>query len=1305
MFKLNSVEKFTFEQLKSITMKKLLTSAFVAFAFVCFGQVPANLDGMAVMTHFSNFSYIKPIQDGPVLRLIDVRQVQNYGVHNNVPRINNMQWRASRMGQVFGLAVDTFGNIYATATTSYAGDYRNDPLAFGSAGPGGVYKINPSTGNVTDLVTTVPHTTTSVLGTNKLPNGNGAIGPGLGNICYDEVHHKLFVSNFEDGKIYRINPNSGQVEDIYDPVVPANYGGTLNPPMIPDNGVQGFAPIGDRVWGVAYNPKDHRIYYGVWAKYERPDLSNNIYNVVRSVGFDASGNLDGTTDALEILIPNDHLNDHDTIGTGGIVSDLAFAIKKFPEEDAMAIATHGMYDDFTKYTGNSSAYQYFGNHTNGWRRKNVTIYPRDSRLNIGFAENTKASGGVDYGYSGYVNGVNTGLNKRIWHTGLSLVRYIGNYFVDGLQSTPDSGNTVYNYDQVGYFIDWDNSATPHDHFTQGDVELYRSCCEPCYDVKNHIENSGLEQGSLPEMRGQFENRVNNWFVATGDPEIFDEDFTACLPDPVPGNLPCGISPADVNCVGIPCNHFGYEEHRSVSGKRYAGLYAAVGVNPYNPAIPLSSVPNASMMHEAIETKLNQALTPGKTYTLILHASKAENAEQAVGDQLVSDPGFTVKMSTKAEYHPPILSLALANEVNYFSVPGDVIYQSSVKKENGWEQFIINFTPNKAYNHIIVESRLTNTSLNVAISNDPPRDPADLADDNVDSIANYLVVNDAHLGIHSYLYVDDITLAESCYTDSIVIADAGPDLGNCNGSGVFIGGSPTASGGTAPYTYQWTKLSPSGGSLYLNNSQSANPLAFPPVTTTYRVTVTDANGFTDSDNVTVYGPQGFYADAGNDKGLCDSTCVIIGGNPTAVGGSGSYSYNWSPSSGYMSNSGVSNPKVCVPTNSTTTFTVTVRDDVSRCFASDQVTVTQYGGSALNLVNNGDFDLGATPAQRGELDLATPWFAATGSPDLFDEDVNCAPLCNFNNNVDVPINHFGNRVHRLNTSEKRYVGIWSLSSQFIEAFTDVQIELLKRAIQTACDALPMLNPCPLYDVYDIITDNNPQVEFYTEGIETRLSATLLAGNDYKVSFYAAYANSGEFTNPYFSGNGVNSYANGVDVKVKFSETEATNVGHKPVVADLLHSQLIMPTPNPNWVHVEFTFTPQKDYEYLIIEAGKPFQGDEAYLYIDDVSIRALCDQPGSSKSEALIEDIEESNEEPAIRIYPNPTREQLNVDLGVNAEGTVHVYLMDVSGKLVHTEVKDAAQRMKINTSSMEFGTYLLLIDYNGKRTVERVVISE
>ena len=77
--------------------------------------------------------------------------------------------------------------------------------------------------------------------------------------------------------------------------------------------------------------------------------------------------------------------------------------------------------------------------------------------------------------------------------------------------------------------------------------------------------------------------------------------------------------------------------------------------------------------------------------------------------------------------------------------------------------------------------------------------------------------------------------------TVLAANAGSDQ---TGTPVPIGGSPVASGGTAPYTYSW---SPSTG---LSSATVSNPTASPASTTNYTVTVTDFLGATASDTVLV-----------------------------------------------------------------------------------------------------------------------------------------------------------------------------------------------------------------------------------------------------------------------------------------------------------------------------------------------------------------------------------------------------------------------------------------------------------------------
>ncbi|MEQ8910587.1 MAG: PKD domain-containing protein, partial [Vicingaceae bacterium] len=155
------------------------------------------------------------------------------------------------------------------------------------------------------------------------------------------------------------------------------------------------------------------------------------------------------------------------------------------------------------------------------------------------------------------------------------------------------------------------------------------------------------------------------------------------------------------------------------------------------------------------------------------------------------------------------------------------------------------------------------------------------------------------------------------------ADAGPDVAICPGGSVGIGGSPTTTALNA--TYQWLP------SASLNNASDPNPIASPASNTTYTVTVTDVNGCTNTDQVTVSVNTVPTANAGSDITICEGTTATLGGSPTGPSGA---TFQWD-NAGTLNNASDPNP-IASPTI-TTVYTVTVSNGVN-CTATDQITVT-------------------------------------------------------------------------------------------------------------------------------------------------------------------------------------------------------------------------------------------------------------------------------------------------------------------------------------------------------------------------------
>ena len=319
--------------------------------------------------------------DGWVLHVVDISgPPPPANINYNAPKYHNPAWQQANIGRVFGLTLDSFGNIYVAPTTVFGAN----------PSPATIKKIDSKTGLVSNFAT--------------LPNK----GPAFGNLNYDCVSETIYVSNHDDGRIYQIDM-LGQIVSTYRHSDKTVTIGPANDPAEPDGA---FIPLGSRVWAVQSHAG--RLYYSVW----REDTGRKTpeSNSVWSVGYsDEKGIADPATAKLEFMAPPYLGQDY-----SNPISDISFAATGW-----MLVSQRTMVSDSSTSAHQSTTYEF--QYMNGaWVNKGTTFI-------VGELQGS-ATGGVDHDFAegGYV-----------WMSGDALDFYTPNV-VYGLQGTPHAGGDITN---------------------------------------------------------------------------------------------------------------------------------------------------------------------------------------------------------------------------------------------------------------------------------------------------------------------------------------------------------------------------------------------------------------------------------------------------------------------------------------------------------------------------------------------------------------------------------------------------------------------------------------------------------------------------------------------------------------------------------------------------------------------------------------------------------------------------------------------------------------------------------------------
>jgi len=182
------------------------------------------------------------------------------------------------------------------------------------------------------------------------------------------------------------------------------------------------------------------------------------------------------------------------------------------------------------------------------------------------------------------------------------------------------------------------------------------------------------------------------------------------------------------------------------------------------------------------------------------------------------------------------------------------------------------------------------------------------------------------------------------TDTVIVTEKSAPIANAGSLKVICKGDSTRIGAPSVpgTTYTWL---PATG---LSSGTESQPNASPATTTTYTLTAGNSICSSTDDTVTVMVNPLPLANAGVNKSICKGDSTTIG-TPVMAG----LTYNWAPATGLNSDT-LAQPQA-TPTISTT-YTLTVINNITTCSNTDKVTVTVKKLPAINISGKSPITIG-------------------------------------------------------------------------------------------------------------------------------------------------------------------------------------------------------------------------------------------------------------------------------------------------------------------------------------------------------------
>lgn len=457
----------------------------------------------------------------------------------------NQNWSMSEIGTVFGAALDDDGNIYVAHTSVYGDSFNQcgGTLTFGDAlgslsgnQPGAIYKVSTSTG-LASLLVTLPNLSDPAYVGGSYPQNGDESYPGLGNIAFDGATKNLYVSNHEDGAIYRVT-KSGTVLNAWLHRTGTVHAGNAVPnagPGFVDLGPDPTTDRGQRVWAV--QPHGGRLYYSVWREDNCPSrvdpiAGNEVWSVDLVDSGPNAGDFIAGSEQLEIDMASYPFTTSASGQSSSPISDIAFT-----PDCCMLLSERSMINDTISDAHESRLLEFCPDLLagGGWVPSPNLFQPGQSNAS------SSSAGGVAFDFD------LTDALVNVW----SMTDAIRNPnpAVYGLLGMPSTGGSPAN----GIWIDTDQDISFRDKWKLGDVEV--SCPMKCgglnlVDIRCVSDGNGWTGCWDYTFTITNNSGVDVHYILIADPNV--DRHLIWLPNPVPNGQtsdPVTVRICDATAVG------------------------------------------------------------------------------------------------------------------------------------------------------------------------------------------------------------------------------------------------------------------------------------------------------------------------------------------------------------------------------------------------------------------------------------------------------------------------------------------------------------------------------------------------------------------------------------------------------------------------------------------------------------------------------------------------------------------------------------------------------------------------------------